>query len=102
MNSVKPDFYQGWQDRSSRCKWLRKQTYDLIGACITDEQRDKLLLLLAVYHRVARLPALVSLEVESILKAFPALLDMAKMLVDINSEKSDILLGAIKKCRESI
>lgn len=81
LPSLKPEFYQGWQDRTSRCQSLRRQVSQIVGRSIGEDQRDRLLLLLAAYHRLIRLPAGVSLEVAPVREAFPALLDLAEMLV---------------------
>ena len=39
---LKPEFYQGWQDRTERCKTLRRQAAAITGFAIGAEQRDSL------------------------------------------------------------
>jgi len=103
LPSLKPEFYQGWQDRTSRCQGLRRQVGRLVGGeGIGAEQRDRLLLLLAAYHRLIRLPAGVSLETSPIWGAFPALLDLMEMLVDRAGPEAGALAEAVGRCREAM
>ncbi len=102
LPSLKPEFYQGWQDRTSRCQSLRRQVSQVVGRSIGADQRDRLLLLLAAYHRLIRLPAGVSLEVAPVREAFPALLDLAEMLVGRAGPETEGLAEAVGKCREAL
>lgn len=102
LPSLKPEFYQGWQDRTTRCVWLRQQVKKVIGRSLSGRQREQLLLLLAVYHRLMRLPAGVVLDADEIMTAFPALLDLIEMLIDKNSLIAESLSEAILKCRGSL
>ncbi len=100
LPSLKPEFYQGWQDRISRCRGLRQKVTEIIGSSINEQQRDHLLLLLAVYHRLVRLPAEVSLDTNAIQNSLPALFDLAEMLIDSSSSHGDALLKSLAHCRE--
>ena len=102
LPSLKPEFYQGWQDRTSRCQGLRRQVAQVVGQGIGAEQRDRLLLLLAAYHRLIRLPAGVSLETSPIWGAFPALLDLMEMLLDRSGPEAGALAEAVGRCREAL
>jgi len=102
LPSLKPEFYQGWQDRATRCAWLRQQVKKVIGRSLSNDQREKLLLLLAVYHRLVRLPAGVILKADEIMNALPAMLDLMEMLIDKNSLMAELLSEAISKCRQSL
>lgn len=102
LSILKPGFYQGWQDRTSRCRQLRSQVTQLLGASIGDEQRRDLLLLLAAYHRLIRLPAGVELDPASVLLAVPALLELADMLVDRSSAMAPDIARALNRCRGAL
>ena len=96
---LKPGFYQGWQDRTSRCRELRREITQLMGGSIAAHQRDQLLLLLAAYHRLIRLPAGATLETDPIKTAFPAVLDLLELLVDPATPESERLLDILDQCR---
>lgn len=78
---LKPELYQGWQDRTSRCTVLRGRVREVIGGGVDEPTRDRLLLVLAAYHRLVRMPAEVTLDVASVLVAMPALCDLLSLLV---------------------
>ena len=99
---LKPEFYQGWQDRTTRCLGLRERVHTLIGAGIAADQRDELLLLLAAYHRLIRLPAGVVLDAGAIAAAFPALLDLIDTLVDPESEEAEAIAEVTGRCRSAL
>ncbi len=99
---LKPEFYQGWQDRTTRCQTLRSQAAAIIGSSIGDEQRQGLLLLLAAYHRLLRLPAAVELEAAPIVAALFHLLDLMESLVDAESVGVDAVLAAIREARSAL
>lgn len=99
---LKPEFYQGWQDRTSRCHGLRRQTAQLVDGSIDASQRQQLLLLLAAYHRLIRLPAGVDLDPAQIRQAFPALLDLAALLLDENNPDAASAQTALERCRTAL
>jgi hypothetical protein len=99
---LKPEFYQGWQDRTSRCRGLRRQAARLIGSAIGEAQRNDLLLLLSAYHRLIRLPVGVSLSVSPVRSALPALLDLAEALVEPGEAGVAEIEEAIGRCREGL
>ena len=96
---LKPDFYQGWQDRTSRCHGLRRRVARVVGGSIEAAPRGNLLVLLAVYHRLVRLPAGVALDAAPLREALPALLDLAELLVDRSDADAEALLIALGRCR---
>jgi hypothetical protein len=102
LPSLKPEFYQGWQDRSSRCLWLRQQVRLLTGCSIDAEKRDLLLYLLAVYHRLIRLPAGVAISARPIVEALPALFDLLQMLIDDTSPDAHTLYNELERCRQAL
>lgn len=102
LPSLKPEFYQGWQDRTSRCQGLRRQVSQIIGACTDAEQRGRLLHLLAAYHRLIRLPAGVSMDVDRVREAAPALFDLAEMLIDPAWQEARALREATERCRSAL
>jgi len=99
---LKPEFYQGWQDRTSRCQTLRRKVADVIGTNINTGQREKLLLLLATYHRLTGLPAGVRFDPSTVWQSFPALLDLLDILVDKSSSESSLVVTEIEKCRSAL
>ncbi len=99
---LKPEFYQGWQDRTSRCRDLRRKVNSVIGASISATDREQLLLLLAAYHRLIRLPAGVSMETAPVLKAFPALVGLAEMLLDRSAPEADTVFKTLQHCRSAL
>ena len=99
---LKPEFYQGWQDRTERCKTLRRQAAAITGFAIGAEQRDSLLVLLAAYHRLLRFPVAVELEVAPVLAAFPRLLDLVESLVVASGPRGDQLTAALTRCRKAL
>ena len=99
---LKPEFYQGWQDRTSRCQGLRRQVSQVVGGGIGAEQRDRLLLLLAAYHRLVRLPAGIFVDAGPVQDAFPALLDLAEMLLDRSAPEGQETAEALGRCRMAL
>ncbi|MBI2503004.1 MAG: hypothetical protein HYW07_07185 [Candidatus Latescibacteria bacterium] len=102
LSILKPEFYQGWQDRTSRCQGLRRQMAQIVGGSVNEGQRTQLLVLLAAYHRLIRLPAGVVLDLPSTRRTFPALLDLAALLVDRSTPEAGALLGALERCRKAL
>ena len=98
---LKPEFYQGWTDRTSRCHELRRKAAGLVGGSINATQRDQLLVLVAAYHRLIRLPTGVVLDVEAAQQAMPALFDLARLLVDRNWPTAKEVTEIIEKCQST-
>ncbi len=99
---LKPDFYQGWQDRTSRCKTIRSRVAEIVGGSIQLAQRDQLLLLLAAYHRLVRLPAGVSFDPEPVRSAFPAMFGVWKLLIAKQTPGADELVSATARCEAAL
>lgn len=97
---LKPEFYQGWQDRASRCKELRSRVARLAGGSIGAEQREQLLFLLAVYNRLVYLPAAVEIQPAMVRDAFPALLDFIEMLLDPKAAETTSFRQLAGECRK--
>ncbi len=99
---LKPDFYQGWQDRTVRCHELREQIAGIVGSSITGEQRKGLLFLLAAYNRLFHISAAVSLNVSEIWKSLPAIFDFIELLIDPAWSMSATFMQLLQKCRKAI
>ncbi len=99
---LKPEFYQGWQDRTERCKTLRRQAAAITGYSIGADQRASLLILLAAYHRLLRFPVPVELEVVPVREALPQLLDLVEALVVPSGPRGDQLTSALARCRQAL
>jgi len=102
LSILKPAFYQGWQDRTSRCRDLRGRLSRLLGGSLGDEARQQLLVLLAAYHRLVRLPADVTLDPAPIREALPALLGLAELLVDGSDSQAEPVLAQIQRSRTAL
>jgi len=102
LSILKPEFYQGWQDRTTRCHTLRRRVAEVIGASLAEKPRQDLLLLLAAYHRLLRLPSPVDLEADQLLRALPALFDLLETLVDGEHDHSKALVEAIAAARRAL
>lgn len=99
LSMLKPEFYHGWMDRQARCSALRQRTFDLLNKCIDAQQRQALMLLLAVYNRLLHLPASVSLSPKPVLDAFPAMLNFIEMLIDGKHAEAAQLHEVLEQCR---
>ncbi len=99
---LKPEFFQGWQDRTTRCRTLRKHVTAVIGSSVGQDQRDQLVLLLAAYHRLLRLPSAVELQAGPLREALPALFDLIDGLIDRDHDHSAPLIKAVAACRQSL
>jgi len=102
LSILEPEFYQGWQDRTTRCQTLRRRVSEVIGASLGEETRQDLLLLLAAYHRLLRLPSPVKLDGDALLRALPSLFDLVEMLINSEHEHSPDLLAATAAARRSL
>lgn len=100
LPSLKPEFYQGWQDRMSRCRELRRKVRALVGSGLSAGEREKLLLLLAVHQRLVRVPAGITLELTPVLEALPTLLDLIEKLIDRTLEPT--LIDELDRCRAAL
>lgn len=99
---LKPDFYQGWQDRTVRCHELREQIAGIVGGSITGDQRKGLLLLLAAYNRLFHISAAVTLNVNEIWESLPAIFDFIELLIDSGWSISATFMQLLRKCREAM
>ncbi len=100
---LKPDFYQGWQDRTSRCHELRDLLKKIVGQSLGEEQRNELLYLLAIHNRLIHVHADVVFEPGRAWDALPKLLDLIEMLAA--GEENDVsrdLMELIEKCRNHL
>jgi len=99
---LKPEFYQGWQDRTSRCQTLRRKVAAVIGTSLNAMQRENLLLLLAGYHRLTRLPAEVRLDPSAVWQSFPVLLDLLEILIGKTASDLSHFSTGVEKCRSAL
>jgi len=102
LSILEPEFYQGWQDRTTRCQTLRRRVAEVIGTSLAEKPRQDLLLLLAAYHRLLRLPSPVDLEADQLLRALPALFDLLETLVDGEHDHAKALIDAIAAARGAL
>jgi hypothetical protein len=102
LPSLRPEFYQGWRDRVSRCQELRAKVFGVIGATIDGDQRDQLLYLLAVYNRLLYVTADASQDKKAVVDRMPALLDLIEMLWDRSWAESDLVESALKQSRSAL
>ena len=102
---LKPEFYQGWQDRRVRCRTLRRQVAGVVGGSIggsaDQAARDELLFLLAAYHRLLRMPTTVELDATEAIRALPRLGDLLEMLARATERPTD-LLDAVAELRRAL
>ena len=99
---LKPEFYQGWTDRTVRCQTLRRQIVEIVGGGLGAEQRQGLLTLLAAYHRLLRFPATVAIDVDKVKLETPLLLDFMEALIDSSESRGAELSEALGRCREAV
>lgn len=102
MPLLKPEFYQGWADRTVRCQTLRRQIAEIIGGGINTEQREGLLILLAAYHRLLRFPAAVEVDVDRVTREMPQLLDFVESLIDSSGSRRAEMSEVVGRCREGV
>lgn len=102
LEILKPDFYQGWTDRTSRCQELRNHVSSIVGGSLNAGQREQLLKLLAVYNRLFHLPVGISLEAAPMWDIFPALFDFIELLFDKSIPEADRFLTELNDCRASL
>ena len=99
---LEPQFYQGWQDRGTRCRTLRLRAAEAVGTSIGGPARERLLFLLAAYHRLLRMPAPAEVDLDQVRADLPVLLDLAASLVDRSHEQAKPVMAAIERCRSSL
>ncbi len=102
MTILKPTFYQGWQDRTARCRTLRQRATAAIGGNIGASQRDDLVLLLGAHNRLLRVPAAVGLNGAELIAALPALFDLLELLGSQPESELEPLMAAIAECRQEL
>ena len=98
---LKPEFYQGWTDRTVRCQTLRRQIVDIVGSGLDAEQRQGLLVLLAAYHRLVRFPAAVEIDLQSVVAELSLLFDFIETLIDLSVPRGAETLDLLPRCREA-
>ena len=99
---LKPDFYQGWQDRNSRSRVLRGQVKYILGSSLKAEQREALLFLLAAYYRLVRLPTHVTIVTADVDEKMGYLCDLLDMFVPEDSGEWGLIRDAVAKTREHL
>lgn len=99
---LEPEFFRGWVDPEVRCRRVRREMATLLGRGVDEEWRQRLLVLLAAYHRLIRLPAEVRLDPDAVLDAFPALLDLVTLLVDPEWDGVDEIGALVSRSRRSL
>lgn len=99
---LKPELYQGWQDRTSRCRILRGKVREVIGDAVNESMRQRLLLLLAAYHRLVRIPAEVSLDIDEVMAAAPAMCDLLDLLTPRAPAGWEDITSAVAEARAAI
>ena len=62
----------------------------------------KLLLLLAAYHRLLRLPAGVEIGRAEVRGALPALFDLVLQLLAPDAAEAEAIKGAVERCRAAL
>jgi hypothetical protein len=73
MECVAPRLHRGWEDRRFSCRRSRVTAGEALGIVLTEEERDRLLLLAAYRNRIFRSPPPVRVDRSQILEGFPAL-----------------------------
>jgi len=99
---LKPEFYQGWTDRSVRCHTIRRRVVDIVGRGIDEEHRQGLLVLLATYHRLMRFPSPVNLDVSQLQVNLGYMLALLESLIDLAGPRGVELLDRLGRCKIAI
>lgn len=102
LSLLKPEFFQGWTDRTVRCQTLRRQIVEIVDSGIGAEQRDSLLVLLAAYHRLVRFPAAVDLDPQTVVAELPQLLAFIETLVDLSGPRGVEILDSLGSCKTAL
>ena len=74
----------------------------MIGGAISASQRDALLLLLAAYHRLLRIPAFVELDAAPVAEALPALFGLVETLIDRADPGAEGLQAEVARARRAL
>jgi len=98
---LKPEFYQGWTDRTVRCQTLRRQIVEIVGSGLGAEEREGLLVLLAAYHRLVRFPAAVEVKLEDLVAELPRLFQFIGTLIDPSAPRGVETLDLLARCKEA-
>lgn len=99
---LKPEFYQGWTDRTVRCQTLRRQIVEIVGSGLDAEQRQGLLVLLAAYHRLVRFPAAVEVDGGTVVAELPKLFGFLEALIDSAAPRGREALDTLRRCKDAV
>ena len=102
LSLLEPAFFRGWVDPEVRCRRVRREVVAVLGRGVDEEWRGSLLVLLAAYHRLIRLPAAVRLDPEEVFRVFSALLDLVELLIEPDSEGMGEIREATTRCRRAL
>ena len=98
---LKPEFYQGWTDRTVRCQTLRRQIVEIVGSGLDAGERQGLLVLLAAYHRLVRFPAAVEIDTTAVTRELPQLFAFLETLIDQSAPRGAELVDRLGRCKEA-
>ena len=73
MECVAPGLHRGWEDRRFSCRRSRVTARESLGVTLTEDDRERLLLLAAYRNRIFRAQPPVRVSTDEILMALPAL-----------------------------
>ncbi len=102
LPSLRPEFYHGWSDHAARCQELRRAVAEITGGSLGGDQRDALLLLLALDHRLAHQPTTVTFDPAAVQPAWGSLLDLVALLLDGQATDAERLRRALQDCRAAL
>ena len=87
LPSLTPEFYQGWQDRTSRCQGLREQLSSIFGTGLSANRRDQLLYLLETHRGFSRSARKIHVDARQLEASLPVLLELIeKLQATVSSE----------------
>ena len=99
---LKPEFYQGWTDRTVRCHTIRRRVVDIVGRGIDEPQRRGLLVLLAAYHRLMRFPSPVELEASLLEANLGFMLAFLESLIALDGPRGVEILDRLGRCKSAL
>jgi hypothetical protein len=102
LDSLKPDFYHGWTDKLTRCKELRSKVQATTQFSISAMEREDLLYLLAVHHRLSFTPTDTVINVVVAAKKLEILFRTLEALVDSTWEESARMKEILLKCCQAV